>query len=339
MKLPKLKLPAFVTKLAPSPERVRRSWIKWLVYPAFFVLALWIALYLTFPGDALRDRVEVEARNRLGMEVQIGSASLAGLTGITLRNVSWLPNDATPPPSSTGGEEAAVAEGETAAAPVPVVDHRVVLDRVTVKARVLSLLRGKQAFTFDIDAWGGNAEGRYEAASDGSFSVQAKLAGLDLAKAPLRPLAGIDLAGRLDKADIVLTSTGKDLTKASGNLVLKGDELQLKGGEVQGFTLPAMALGTLDGHVIIDNGKASFETFQLKGQDLEAAIDGSVRLGTKVATSTLSGRLKLKPSDEWWSKNEGLKSMADFALPVGKDGWRTVSLYGQLGKPAFRPQR
>lgn len=339
MKLPKPKLPAFAEKLVPSRETLQKSWMKWLGYPAFFFLALWLALYLTFPYDALRDRLAVEARNRLATEVQIGSVRLAGFTGLTLRDVSWVADDSRLPPPAAAPEAGGEAAGdEPAPPPAPVADGRVVLDRVTAKAEVLALLRGKKAFTFDVDAWGGNVEGRYETSSDG-LAIDAKLRGVDLARSPLRPLAGVELEGRVASADLELTSSGKDLSKATGKFTLKGEELQLKGGDVQGIELPAMALGTLDGNVTIENGKATFETFQLKGQDLEAQVEGFVRLSARLGASTLSGKLRLKPSDEWWNKNEMLKGMANFALPAGKDGWRSVGLYGQLQKPNFRPQR
>ncbi len=339
MKLPKLKLPAFLGRLAPSRETLRKSWTRWLGYPAFFAVAFWLALFATFPNDALRDRIAAEARNRLATEVQIGSVHLAGLTGITLRDVSWVADDSLPEPAQavpTGeGEKAGETVDAVQQAPAP--SGRIVLDKVTAKAEVLALLRGEQAFTFDVAAWGGNVEGRY-AAGDG-LDVRAELRDVDLARSPLRPLAGVDLAGKLARVDLELTSNNRDLSKASGKFVVRGDGLHLKGGEVQGIELPEMALGTLEGNVTIENGKATFEDFALKGPDVEAELEGYVRLNTKVGFSTLSGKLKLKPSDEWWNKNEMLKGMANFALPAGKDGWRTVGLYGQLSKPNFRPQR
>jgi type II secretion system protein N len=350
MKLPKLKVPAFAARFVPSADTLKRSWTRWLGYPAFFGAAFWLCLYATFPNDALRDRIAAEARQRLGTEVQIGSVRLAGISGVTLRDVSWVADDAAasaaPAAAAPAGEnekaEDEKAEGEAAPADAkpatPAHDGRVVLDKVTAKAKLFSLLAGNQAFTLDIDAWGGNLSGVYEAGEE-NLTVRAKLTGVDLARSPLRALAGVDLAGKLSDVDLEITADGDDLTKANGSVTLKGEELQLQGGEVQGFELPAMALGTLDGAITVNNGKATFEKFELKGQDLQAEIDGYVRLSSRLKFSTLSGKLRLKPSDAWWNKNEMLKGMANLALPEGKDGWRTVGLYGQLAKPNFRPQR
>jgi type II secretion system protein N len=353
MKLPKLKVPAFAARFVPSADTLKRSWTRWLGYPAFFGAAFWLCLYATFPNDALRDRIAAEARQRLGTEVQIGSVRLAGISGVTLRDVSWVADDAAASPSpapaaaaAPAGEgekkEGEQAEGEAAPAEAqpaaPAHDGRVVLDQVTAKAKLFSLLAGNRAFTFDIDAWGGNVAGVYEAGGE-SLEVKARLKGVDLARSPLRALAGVDLAGKLSAIDVELTADGEDLTKANGSVTLKGEELQLRGGDVQGVELPAMALGTLDGAITVNNGKATFEKFELKGQDLQAELDGYVRLSSRLKFSTLSGKLRLKPSDEWWNKNEMLKGMANLALPEGKDGWRTVGLYGQLAKPNFRPQR
>jgi type II secretion system protein N len=351
MKLPKLKLPklpAFAARFIPSKESLERSWTRWVGYPAFFAAALWVSFYLTFPSDALRDRLAAEARNRFDTEVEIGSVRPAGLSGLTLRDVSWQIGEApaaaapAPAPVPAAAPEGAPAGEGGAPAPAPAAaaapDNRIVLDRVTAKAELFALLRGKKAFSFDVDAWGGNIEGRYETSAD-KVAVEAQLRGVDLGRSPLRPLAGIQIDGKVARADLTFASAAKDYAKANGKLTLKGEDLQLKGGEVQGVELPAMALGSLDGNVTIENGKATFETFQLKGQDVEAQIEGFVRLNAKLAGSTVSGKLKLKPSEEWWNRNEMLKGMANFALPAGKDGWRSVGLYGQLSHPSFRPQR
>jgi type II secretion system protein N len=87
----------------------------------------------------------------------------------------------------------------------------------------------------------------------------------------------------------------------------------------------------------IEAGKATIEALSLQGADLEANVEGGlVRLAPKLSQSTLAGKLKIKPSDDWWTRNEMLKNMANFALPAGKDGFRTITLAGQLRSPCAR---
>src|SRR5690606_2655070 len=121
---------------------------------------------------------------------------------------------------------------------------------------------------------------------------------------------------------------------------IHGEELVLNGGEVQMFELPQVALGALDGRIVFKEGTAEFEEFKIGGKDLEAEIaDGTVRLQPILKNSSITGKLRIKPSDDWWNRNEMLKTAANFALPAGKDGWRTISLYGPISSPKFRPQR
>jgi type II secretion system protein N len=133
--------------------------------------------------------------------------------------------------------------------------------------------------------------------------------------------------------------TEGDIQKAEGTIALKGEKLVLKGGEVQHFSLPRIEMGELDGTIDVGSGKADFTHFEVKGADLEARIEGFIRLAERTTSSTVSGKIRLKPSDAWWTKNESLKSIANMALPAQKDGYRLINVFGQLAKPSFRPQR
>lgn len=280
---------------------------KRLLYALFFQVAFAAAFALTFPYDALRDRV-VSLAGQAGVKVRIGTVRLALPAGITLRDVDWY------------------ASSDADSKPIHV-------DAFTARPELLGLVRGKQAVGFQAEAWGGKLQGRFEKAGEGQ-KIEAKARGIALEKSPLAN-SGLDLEGELAELELSFESDG-DLSKATGALLLKGDKLSLNGGEVQQFELPKVVLGSLDGKVSIKEGRATFDTFSLKGDDIDARLEGSIRLGNKLSTSALSGKLQFKPSDDWWSRNEMLRTAANFALPEGKDGFRSVQIYGQVQSPRFR---
>lgn len=306
-----------------------KRWVRWVGYPAFFQLAFLVCLHLTFPYDALRDRLADEARAATGMDVEIGKVRLAGLSGIELRDVILSEPGHAPVP-------AAAEEGEEPIDRPPA--KRIALDSVTAKADVMAMIRGQRAMKFAARAFGGSLNGRFRFSDDESiFLADAK--GLDFAQSPLLPMVGLDLDGTLDRLQIELRSPGPDFSKADGKVQIQGADLVLNGGEVQHFELPKIVLGTLDGTLQIEKGEGNFETFSIQGDDLEARVEGNVRMGAMLSQSTLTGRLKIKPSDDWWGRNELLKTAANFALPAQSDGFRTLTVYGPVSKLNFRPQK
>lgn len=309
-----------------------KAWLRRAAYPAFFNLAFLAGIYLTFPYDTLRDRIVSEAERATKMDVAIDKVRLAGFSGIRLHGLQI----ADPAAAEMAATAAALAEGEE---PTPLPQPKVLyLDSASARADMLGLVLGKRAFRFDVEAFGGTLDGRISMGEEEQhFELHAR--GIDFGQSPLQAFAGLDLAGRVDTLDLEVRSPGPDLGKANGALTIRGDGLQLNGGEVQMFELPQMALGSLEGEVKIEDGVASFDVFQIRGTDLEAEIEGDVRLAGGMRNASINGKLKLKPSEDWWKRNEMLQAAANFALPAGKDGWRTVAIYGMLNSPKFRPQK
>lgn len=402
--------------------RGKRRW-KWAGYSLFFSVAFYGAMALTFPYDALRDRVTDVLRDQTGKPITIGKIRLAGLTGISLYDVrlageedstgtaariaelaqreeeeaklrqekeggaaggamaeerakleelekklAEMPKDgedrkrlerevaglrrrmegprrgkrgAIDEKGKAEAEEKAKAEAESKAIAearpeAPAAPTGIHLDSVTAKLDLFAALRGRQGITFDARAWGGKIQGRVSMA-EGSRQIDVRASDISLGDSPIHALSGLDLQGTLRSFELELAAEGTDFSNAEGKLVIKGDDLVLRGGEVQHFELPLVALGTLEGKVDVKEGKADTDTFEIRGPDLDAKLAATIRLAPELAASTLSGKLQLKPSDDWWNRNEMLKTAANFALPAQSDGWRALNLYGQLRRPGFRP--
>jgi type II secretion system protein N len=284
-------------------------------------------IYLTFPYTQLRDRIVSEAEKATGMEVTIEKVRLAGFSGLTLHGIDLGSFEVKAPPP-------VVEEGEEA--PPPPAPERLHLDSLTAKADLIAFAMGKRGVRFDVDAFGGDITGKVVLGDDEQV-LEAKARGIDFGQSPLQAVAGLDMVGRIASMDIALRSPGGDFSKADGTVEINGEELALNGGEVQMFELPQIALGALQGRIEFKEGVADIEDLTIKGADLDARMEGQLRLQPVLKNSSLTGKLRIKPSDDWWNRNEMLKTAANFALPAGKDGWRALTLYGQLRHPGFRP--
>lgn len=288
-----------------------KKWAQWLGYAAFSWGVFTFALFLTFPSDAVRDRVVLEAR-KMGMNLRVESTGLAFPLGLSLHDTFLILRE--PNPEEQQGALA------------------IHVEKITLRPDLFAMVRGDTGLRFDATLWGGKAAGRLHRA-DGEQKVSVRAKRVDLSKSVLVAM-GLDLEGILD--ELSLEYEGSDLSKAKGTLAIGGEGLVLRGGEVAEFELPRITLGALKGQIAMGDGRAEIEEFTLEGTDLQARIEGNVRLAPAFSQSTLNAKLSFKPSDSWWKANEMLQAGASMALPPDRDGFHSVTLYGPVGKPRFR---
>ena len=164
---------------------------------------------------------------------------------------------------------------------------------------------------------------------------------VDLKQLPPSLLQELELLGRLGlKAD--LTSL-QHLEAASGSLALalKGAGVikgTLKLGEGMSFPLPKTMLGDVTGSVTIDKGIAKIDKCTVRGGDVEADVDGTIRLTPLLSLSQAELHLRLKPSDKWLDATPLIKSSMGFLGPKGPDGY-VFTLSGPLSRLQPRPGR
>lgn len=288
-----------------------KRWARWLGLSLFSWVIFTISLFLTFPSDAVRDRVVQEASKR-GMQLRMESVDLAFPLGLSFHETYLILRE--PDPQA---EKPAVA---------------IHIPKLTVRPSVFGLLTGKKAISFDAQLWGGKLSGKAGSSDEGGM-IDARLRNLDLGQSVLGAV-GLQFEGKIE--ELRFEARGNHLADAEGELVLKGSDLVLNGGEVNHFSLPKVALGTLEGKITMGEGSAQIETFEANGEDITAQVEGSLRLSDRLTLSTLQTRLRFKPSEAWWSQNEMLRAGASMALRKDNDGFHTIQMYGQLGKPRFR---
>jgi type II secretion system protein N len=305
-----------------SLSRLRRiDWNVWkprLLYGGFFALAFVLAFRQTFPVEALKERLILEASAR-GWQVDSADVGPAGIVGMRATDVVL---------EDRGG-------------------LRVSLEEVSVSFRLLPLLIGRRSVAFDVQLWDGRIEGTADVGGADQHVV-ATVKGLDLARAtPLRQAIRLELLGTLSGA-IDLTVPGAPNAKPTGRIELAVAEAGVNAGQLplpgmsSPLNIPRVGLGALAADVVFAGGKGSFDKLEARNGDAELSADGLYFVPQpRLASSPLYGKLGVRISNAFLDRpgNASFKALLDLALKSarGKDGFYQLQLYGSLGNPQARP--
>ncbi len=306
-------------------EQKTRLGLRIAGYVAFALVSLVVAFFVTFPYEALKDRVRLEADNA-GYFVRIGSLG-PGFFALTASDVQVSKKaDTDPPPEALK------------------------LDKVSV---------GPSLFPPGVQVKVKGLGGTTSIVVGGLSTVKVKvdLDELDLSKGNVKGFTGIDFAGTLDAhVDLTLPKVAgagngpsePDLSQASGTISLDTKGLTVNGGNVSvvipqfgpdptPLDLPKIALGEIVVRLKVDKGAGTVDDFKAKSSDLEAGLAGTLKLGKKVEYSDANLEVRVKPEAEF-QKRLGLLGSALSMIPSDpKDPtWRLGHLTGYLGKPQFR---
>ena len=295
------------------------NWSAWrprLLYGAFFLAAFLLALRQTFPVEALKERLIVEAA-RQGWQLSAGEAGPAGVVGVGLRDVT-------------------LKDREGLSIPMEALD---------VTLPVGSLLTGRRRATVTARLYDGRVQATFDLAA-GPRTVDLVAERVDLGQAlPLRKAAGVDLEGVLSgKGQLVLPADDKG--KPTGQVEATVTGLGMAAGKVSvggmgGLSLPKLSFGALAATLKLEGGKGTFEKLSATGGDAELTADGlSFTLQPRLEFAPLFGKATLKASDAFLARPEGrtFKPLLDAALggSQGGAGW-SLQVYGSLGHPQLRP--
>jgi type II secretion system protein N len=294
------------------------GWRKHAAYAAFFVLAFAVALRLTFPVEAVKERIMLDASAQ-GYQIKVNDLSPSGLLGVRGRELTVLTADGV----------------------------RIPIEELTVGLRLWPSLRGHRAFDFDARLFDGRVTGSTDE-SKTSQRYQARITGIDLARAgALRAASGLDLGGILS-GTLDVTLDPKDPQKSTGSVDLQVKDAAIRGGRVPipgmegGFTVPPVRLGAVAARGTVKNGRADFGTLEAKGDDVAITADQVfVQLQPRLDYSPLNGRARLRPTDSFWKTEQMalLRPLVEqgLASAKGRDGGYGFQIYGTLGRPQARP--
>jgi type II secretion system protein N len=305
------------------PRKIAR-WKLAIAYTAFGLVAFVLFFFWTFPYEALRQRVTLEA-SKAGWDVTMTSLG-PGLFGVTARNVRI----------EKSSNEAPV-EGAQATEPL-------VIPAVTLRPSLFPV-----GVAFSAEVFGGNVSGAVGGL--GSASVRLELDGLDPEKGNLKAFSGVDLGGKINGALRLTIPTVKngptseyDFSQANGTLSLEAKNLVVKGGEVTvpymgtptPIGLPRVAVGDLTAKVKFEKGSGSIEEFSGKSDDLEVHVDGTLKLARRPEYSETNLQLRLRASPDL-VKNLGIVGSGLSMMPADPrdPNFRTARITGFIGRPSF----
>jgi type II secretion system protein N len=300
-------------------------WKRILGYSAFAIVALVLMFFITFPYDALRDRIRVEADNA-GYFVRVGSMG-PGFFSVRASDVKISKkSDADPPPEAM---------------------------------QIDSLSIGPSLFPLGVKVAAGVLGGTVttRVGAFGSTRVVVDVDGLDLTKGNLKGFSGVDFGGTIDAhVDLTLPKTAAgpnapaepDLSQASGTISITTGSLAINGGQANiaipqfgpeptPIDLPKIVLGDLTGKITIEKGSAKFDDFKSKSPDLELNLTGAIKLAKKFDYCEPQLEVRVKPDPEFQKRLGLLGSALSMIGTDPKDpSWRMGKLTGYVSRPQFR---
>jgi len=313
-----MKLPPTLPFKLPARLPTLEGWKRRVAYGAFFALAFLFALQRTFPTEAVKERLVLEAA-ALGWQVQIADIAPSGFGGVRMRNVTIESHEGT----------------------------RIPLEEARASLRLWPLLRGRRGLSFDFALYGGRLSGFAEQ-GPGSQRLALKGDGIEVGRASvLRKAVGIDLAGTL-RADVDVTIDAREPAKSSGSIDVSVEKAAVNGGEVPvpgmggNLSLPRVSLGTVVAKATVKAGRAEFQKLEAKSEDVEASAEQTYfMVQPRLEYAPIFGRARVKLSDGFWQKSgtAGLRGVVEMALASakGRDGAYGFQIYGTLGHPQAKP--
>lgn len=317
--------------------------LTWVGYAAFYLFALMIFAYLTFPYDRLRSRIQNEFnRSQTGpnpLTLRLGHLGSYWFSGVEADDVDLI----SPPPLPVAGEEAKPAKPKMMR-----------IDSLHVRASMLRLLFGTVHISFGAKAFGGEVSG-FTSDADGGRKLEVEIEDMGLADAPmLSDMLGLPIGGTLSGTVEFLMPEGK-LAKGEGKVDLKFAGLSAGDGKTKvlnAIALPKVEVGDLTLQATATAGNLKIDTLSASGKDVDLSADGSVRLRDPFDQSVMSLAARFKFSDKFTNKDDMTRGLFGapgspvpglFDLvpqnkhakrPDGFYGWR---VNGSISHPAFMP--
>ena len=290
------------------------TWQRRTLYAAFAAAAFLFALRQTFPTEAVKERLVMEAAAQ-GWQLVVTSVEPAGFAGIGMRDVTLQSRDGT----------------------------RIPIERLTAQLELLPLLIGRKSIAFDASLFEGRVKG-YAQDGRGAQRLVARLTGVDLSRAAaLRKATGVDLAG-LVSGDVDLTLDAATPARSAGHLDLAVDRAAVNGGEMPvpgmagALTLPKLSLGEVKASATVKDGKLTFDRLEARSDDVEASGDGLyLVMQPRLAFAPIFGKARFRIHDGFWLKPgaSSFKGIVEMALAQarGRDGSYGFQIYGTVGQP------
>jgi type II secretion system protein N len=316
--------------------------LKYVLYPLFYLFALVGCVYLTFPWDALRHRIEAEfaakqaAKGDRAWRLVITDLDGYWFSGVELTGAKIImppedPDDeptkglastrvgATTPKlgplakkdkegdaAGADGEKDAKGEKEGKKGPQETV---VLIESAHARVRMLPLLIGRVRVDFHASVFGGEVSGVVPV---GGGDLEVELANIDLAQiTPLRDVTGIPLKGTAN-GKLELSAPSGKWSKSTGSLTLAINGMVMGDGKAKFrelIALPPANVGTFEISARADSGLLKLEKFDAQGQDVELHGEGTIKLKDGFDASVADLWLRFGFSEEYKQKDDRTQAL------------------------------
>lgn len=323
-------------RLSLSPA-TRQRLLHTLGYGAAFFFSFLLFVYLTFPWERLVTWLLQEAKGNMGLTIDVEGFSPSLGTGITADKVTIRTK---PSPGNKDGDV-------------------YTLENVSARISLLSLMGGDYETSFAGDLLGGHVSGSLDIGSAGETGIQLTFSSIDISQIEtIANYVGMPVFGKLD-GEFLLDIPAKGIKGSNGmlSLQIKEGKVGEKGSKLdpsnygarktpgldQSVTLQEGAsLGTVICQVEISSGRGKIKEFSATGGDIEASLEGSLRLNDRLFSSVLSGVLKFRFDEEYTQRNEKMEFFLGApTLTQAKtdDGFFAFNINDPLDRLKFRPSR
>jgi len=319
----------------------QRMILRWVGYPVFYLCALILFAFWTFPFDRVKHRVVAEFNraqaDASGMRLEIDDMSWYWLSGVEAQGIRVI----TPAPAPE-------AEAKPKRRQVYQVDD------LHVRYSILGALTGSSEVSFGLEALDGAVDG-YVADEEEVRAISIEFDRLGISGMPLLASAvGLPMTGVLT-GTVELQLPEKKLSKGDGSIELEITDLTVGDGKAKirdTIALPKLNAGKLKLLATAKSGHVNIEKFAATGPDLELESTGKMRLRDPFATSRADLSLKFKFADRYKTKDDMTKGL--FGEPGSKvpglfdldaknkrakqsDGFYSWRVTGAFANLTFRP--
>ena len=316
--------------------------LKYVLYPLFYVFALIGCLYLTFPWDALKHRIENEfAKAQQTKGDRAWRLAITELDGYWLSGVEIKGAKIIMPPESDEDEPTKGLASTRVGAAVPRIgplakkeaekkdgagssesaddkpkeekkgpkDTVVLIEEAHGRVRLLPLLIGRVKIDFSATVFGGEVSG---VVPIGGGDLEVEVENVDLAQImPLRDVTGVPLKGTANGKLALSAPTGK-WSKSTGTLNLTIAGMVMGDGKTKFrdlIALPPANIGTFELIAKAESGLLKIEKFGAVGQDVELSGEGTVKLKEPWDGSAADLWLRFGFSEEYKNKDDRTQAL------------------------------
>ncbi len=295
------RLPRFGTGKKGAPSLLSGERLKLtLIALVLLFVSFAISLYLFFPSDALKERVEWEVRTQTPAQLQIGKLDLEF-------------------PLSFKGRDVVVKDGIPGRPSLEIAS-------AVLKPAWGTLVGSNPGISFQAEFQGGRVEGTARKKGD----LQAYLKGVRFNE-PLMKGSSMTAAGTLAEGHFKGAVPLRNGTETE--LDLRFEQVQVNGLDAIGAGASALSLGTVRLKASGRSNSLKVDEFVASGGELEASGSGSILVFNPMERSRINLNLELRPTQDM---DSNLKEMLNLFLKPSRDGSSRLRITGTLASPAVR---